>query len=66
VERETRMANPLDQVFTPAEVAERLKVSSKTVKDWLRAGKLRGVKAGRLWRVRERDLEEFLEKSLGK
>ena len=60
------MANPLDQVFTPAEVAERLKVSSKTVKDWLRAGKLRGVKAGRLWRVRERDLEEFLEKSLGK
>ena len=56
------MQNPLERIFTPDQVAERLSVSPKTVKDWLRAGKLKGVKAGRLWRVRERDLEAFLDK----
>lgn len=60
------MLNTLERIFTPDEVAERLKVSVKAVKDWLRAGKLKGVKAGRLWRVRERDLEAFLEKCVEK
>ncbi|MEW6173695.1 MAG: helix-turn-helix domain-containing protein [Bacillota bacterium] len=32
------------------------------LREWLRSGKLQGVKAGRLWRIRERDLEGFLEK----
>jgi excisionase family DNA binding protein len=35
-------------------------VSEKAVLDWLRLGKLKGVKAGRQWRIRERDLEAFL------
>jgi excisionase family DNA binding protein len=56
------MQAEIGQVFTPEQVAEKLSVSPKTVKDWLRSGKLRGVKVGRLWRVRERDLEAFLEK----
>ena len=42
-------------------VAERLAVSRKMVYDWVREGKLPGVKLGRLWRVRERDLEAFID-----
>jgi excisionase family DNA binding protein len=41
--------------------AARLRISRLTVGDWLRSGKLIGVKVGRLWRIRESDLEAFLE-----
>jgi excisionase family DNA binding protein len=60
------MQDSIGKIFTPEEVAERLTVSIKTVKDWLRSGKLKGVKAGRLWRVRESDLESFLKEGEGK
>ena len=48
-------------LLTPKEVAEKLKVSEQTVLRWLRNGKLKGVKAGRLWRIREEDLQEFIK-----
>jgi len=41
----------------------------KTVREWLRTGKLKGKKVGRLWRIKESDLEEFInntEEYLGK
>jgi excisionase family DNA binding protein len=49
-----------EPLLTPKQAAERLLVSEKAVLDWLRLGKLKGVKAGRQWRIRERDLEVFL------
>lgn len=50
-----------EKVYTPEGAAEALMVSPKTIREWLRTGKLKGVKLGRLWRVRERDLQEFLQ-----
>jgi excisionase family DNA binding protein len=50
-----------DPILTPEQVAERLHISHLTVGNWLRSGKLKGVKVGRLWRVRESDLEIFLK-----
>jgi excisionase family DNA binding protein len=52
-----------EKVYTPEGAAEALLVSPKTIREWLRTGKLKGVKLGRLWRVRERDLVEFLNSS---
>lgn len=52
---------PQDQLLTPEEAAARLKISRLTFGDWLRSGKIKGVKVGRLWRVRESDLEAFLK-----
>jgi excisionase family DNA binding protein len=49
-----------DRLMTPKQAAERLIVTEKTVLDWLRAGTLKGYKAGKLWRIKERDLEAFL------
>ena len=49
-----------EEVFTPEKVAQLLSVRSKTIRDWLKSGKMRGIKAGRLWRIRERDLKAFL------
>jgi acetyl-CoA synthetase len=50
-----------ERLLTPAQVAERVQVAPLTVMGWLRKGKLKGVKAGRFWRIRESDLEAFLE-----
>lgn len=53
-----------ERLLTPEEAADRLAVSPKSIREWLRQGKLKGVKAGRLWRIRERDLEAFLDLAL--
>jgi excisionase family DNA binding protein len=47
-------------LLTQEEVAARLKIRPKTVGDYLRAGKLTGVKIGRLWRIREADVRRFI------
>ena len=49
-----------EPLLTPKQAATCLLVSEKAVLDWLRLGTLKGVKAGRQWRIRERDLEAFL------
>lgn len=52
-----------DLILTPEQVAERLHISRLTIGNWLRSGKLKGVKVGRLWRIRESELEAFLKRS---
>jgi excisionase family DNA binding protein len=47
-------------MLTPEDVAARLKVNPRTVQAWLRSGRLAGLKQGKLWRIRESDLETFL------
>lgn len=51
----------MEKLLTPDEVAEKLAVKVRSVNEWLRTGKLKGVKVGRLWRVKEEDLEAFIE-----
>jgi excisionase family DNA binding protein len=53
----------MDKLLTPEQVAERLVVTPRVVKEWLRQGKLKGVKVGKMWRVYESDLEAFLRPS---
>ncbi len=52
-----------EQLMTPAQVGERLQLTERTVYEWLRDGRLVGLKLGRLWRVRPEDLQAFLERS---
>ena len=42
------------------EVAERLRVTRTTVYAWLKSGRLRGLRAGKAWRIRTKDLESFM------
>jgi excisionase family DNA binding protein len=53
----------MDDLLTAEQAAAILQLSPKTIKDWLRAGKLTGCKIGRLWRVRPADLEAFIQAS---
>ena len=56
-----------DKYLNPETVAKMLDVSPTTVRAWLRNGALRGLKlgGGKLWRIKESDVEEFLYKSQG-
>ena len=49
-------------LLTPEEVAAEVRVTRRTVYEWLRKGKLSALRAGRSWRVRREDLETFLSK----
>src|SRR5256885_7687539 len=55
------MAHRQSEWLTPEEVAALLKITPKTVKDWLRAGKLPGRKMGKLWRVQAAEVDAFME-----
>ena len=50
----------MEKYYSTEDVAEILGFKEKTVREWLRTGKLKGKKVGRLWRVKECDLEEFI------
>lgn len=59
----------MEKYYSTEDIAEILGFKEKTVREWLRTGKLKGKKVGRLWRVKESDLEEFInntEEYLGK
>jgi excisionase family DNA binding protein len=50
-----------DRLFSVEETAERLGVSKYTVSDWIKAGRLKGFKIGKFWRVKESDLQAFID-----
>lgn len=49
-----------ERFYTPEQVARLLQVRTITVHRWLREGKLKGFRIGRLWRISHSHLEEFL------
>ena len=50
----------MDQLLTVRQAAERLAVSEAAIRKWLYQRRLRGVKVGRLTRLRVSDLERFI------
>jgi len=53
----------LPSLYTPEEVAERLKVKRRAVYQWLISGRLTGMKVGQGWRITEEDLMVFMKRS---
>lgn len=49
-----------ERLLNREEAAERLGLSPVTVGNMLRAGRLPGVKLGRLWRIRDADLDAYI------
>lgn len=48
------------KVFTLDEVADILKVTKRTLYNYVKAGKLPAVKVGKYWRVSEESLQAFI------
>jgi excisionase family DNA binding protein len=51
-----------EQLYTPQEVADYLKVDVRTVYRWLREGEMNAIRFQREYRVAETDLRDFLER----
>ena len=57
------MVNPLDSLLTPDQISKKLKVSVFTVYRWIKSGKLKAIKiTPRVFRIEEKDLNDFLKK----
>lgn len=50
-----------DKLLTTEQVSQILQVHPLTVLKYIKAGKLKGIKLGRVWRIREQEVEKFLE-----
>ena len=46
---------------TTQEIAERMRVTPKTVRGWITDGRLGAIKFGRVYRVRDTDFNDFLD-----
>lgn len=51
----------MENLLTTAEVSEKLRVSTRTVLRLIASGELKGIKAGRQWRVSPESLRAFIE-----
>ncbi len=50
-----------DEVYTTEEVADKLRVTPKTVREWIQRGDLNAVDVGQGYRIFKSDYEAFLE-----
>ena len=56
-----------NKYYTAEEVAEMLKVTTESVRRWIRDGKLKSVKlSGKFIRISQADLDEFVKSMRGK
>lgn len=53
-------------LYTVEEIKEILKVTQRTLYNYIKSGNLKAVKIGKYWRIKQADLEEFLEKGTNK
>jgi excisionase family DNA binding protein len=65
-ERPMTQHSERERLLTVEEIAEQVSVTHETVRRWLRLGELKGVRLARKagWRVRESDLQRFLERHM--
>jgi excisionase family DNA binding protein len=45
---------------TAEQVAHRMGVSVRSVYGWIESGRLAAYREGEIWRIRERDIDEFI------
>lgn len=50
------------KIYTLLEVVDILKVTRRSVYNYIKHGQLKAVKMGREWRVTEEDLKDFISK----
>lgn len=61
--KQKAMTEEYEKMLTPQEVAQRLRVTPQTVRNWIREGKIKAVRVGRPWRIPESELRAILEQA---
>ena len=52
----------MPKFYTPQEIAEMLKVTDKTVRNWIRSGELDAVVVGKSYRIPEESIKKLIQK----
>jgi len=55
------LMHPDEEIYTTEEIAEKLRVTPKTVREWIQRGELKAIDAGQGYRIFRSDYDEFLE-----
>lgn len=55
-----------DRLLTVGEVAELMRVSNMTIYRLIKSGELNATRVGRSYRLRQRDVDEYLTKGIGR
>ncbi len=50
----------MEKLLTTEEVAKILRIHPTTIRNYIRAGKLKASKVGKAFRITEKDIEQFL------
>jgi excisionase family DNA binding protein len=48
------------RMYSPRKAAKLLEVKPTTITRWIREGKLKATKVGRVWRIREDELDKLI------
>jgi len=54
-----------EKYFTPKEIADKYKVTRVAVLKWINEGRLKAIRLGKVWRIPESALEEFIRQGTG-
>lgn len=52
-----------DDIFTPSTAADYLHINVRTVRNFIRDGRLRATRVGRAYRIRRAWLDEFVDRN---
>lgn len=50
-----------DEIYTPIEIAKKLKITKEAVYGYIKKGYLPAFRIGKFWRVRGKDINAFVE-----
>jgi len=50
------------KLYSIEEITEILKVTQRTVYNYIKAGHLKAIKIGKYWRIKHTDLQDFLSR----
>ncbi|MBN2504989.1 MAG: helix-turn-helix domain-containing protein [Bacilli bacterium] len=50
------------KLYTVDEIASILKVTKRTLYNYIKSGVLKAVKIGKYWRIKHSDLQDFIDK----
>lgn len=54
-----------EQFLTVEQIAEELQVTSQTIRNWIKAGALRALRVGHVYRIRREELEAMIARQQG-
>ena len=51
-----------DEIYTPIEIAKKLKISKEAIYLYIKNGKLPAFRIGKFWRIKGKDINDFMER----